>query len=214
MFGWFSKKNETSSPVKKAQVSPYDTDTKEAVRKWLNRFFSGEDVQDSFWMKVDEYKRANGHEPKVNDIIWGMLNERRLQYSKDGALGLARNKTLSMCTILELEERHSDRLQYAIELTLLDACGASNAGWGDGGPFRVNEAFIAPICAPLLAECAHNLKMTIDVLANEFISSGEKKLERYGKYRPALTAKEVWHLVADDVQENYSSGPKKSAPVG
>lgn len=201
LFGWiFSRKN---------RLDDYTEELREAVRKWLNRFFKGEDVQDDFWSRVRQYKTRNKSEPKVNDIIWGMLNDRRAFFFKEGMLGLYRNDTLAMCMLLDIENRQDGRFVHAIHLTTLDACGASNVPWGTsgGGPLRLNEAYIAPVCLPLLAECSRYLELNFEQVRDRFIQVAEELLASFGKYRPKLSGIEIWGRIQHEIRPLLEQEP-------
>lgn len=201
LFGWISSR--------KNRRDDYTEESREAVRKWLNRFFKGEDVQDDFWSRVRQFKTKNKSEPRVNDIIWGMLNDRRAVFFKEGMLGLYRNDTLAMCALLDMESRQDDRFVHAIHLTTLDACGAANVAWGTqgGGPLRLNEAYIAPVCLPLLAECAGHLELNFEQVRDRFIQVAEDLLASFGVHRPKLSGIEIWGRIQHEIQPLLEQEP-------
>lgn len=210
LFGWFSSKKQVPENSESATTYHYTHETREAVRKWLNRFFKGENVQDDFWQRVATYKNKNLHEPKVNDIIWGMLNERRAHFFQQGNLGFYRNDTMAMCVMLDLEGRSADQLEHAIHLITLDACGVANVdSWKEnGGPFRLKEAFIAPVCAPMLVGCARSLDLSFEALKIEFLAVSNKKLLAFGSHRPDISSEQIWNSVQLDIKNQFEQTPK------
>lgn len=201
LFDWLFKRPEPNG-VEITPVNEYPNETKEAVRKWLNRFYQDDGFQKDFWDAVCRSKLKNGFEPKVNDIIWGLLNEKRTLFFKQGNLGLYRNVTLGMCKLLELEDKQKELLTHIIQLITLDACGARNVGWEEafGGPFGLEEAFIPPISALMLVECAQRQGLSVDSLQEKFIELSGKQMDRLGRYCPEISAIEIWSLVEGDVE--------------
>lgn len=194
-------------PVSSNPADDYPEEVQEAVRKWLQRIFTGEDLRPEFWKAVNSFKATNGHEPVVNDIIWGLLNERRSLFFTDGKLGLYRNETLSMCSLLEIEGKEKSKFLHLVELTTLDACGAQNAGWDapGGGPLSLRGARIAPLCTSALAACGRELDMSIVDLEVEFVRQSEATLENFGKYRPKITGGKIWNKIKSDVAQAYEA---------
>lgn len=193
-------------------VSP-STETREEVRKWLNRFFKDGDQQEEFWARVNTYEAQNGHTPRANDIIWGMLNHRRSAFLSEGLFGLYRNETLSMYTLLDLEDRHDDLLMYASWVTALDGMGVTNSG-----KFDQKSAWISQICPSLISESGLLANRSLPDVQAEFLRHSEKLLEGFGITNPHYEAKRIWKLVETDVQKQFTHGtPKrrkrKSAPV-
>ena len=211
LFNWLFKRPEPKAE-EIASVSEYPNETKEVVRKWLNRFDQDVDFQKDFWDAVGEYKLKNGFEPKVNDIIWGLLNEKRTLYFKQGNMGLYRNATHGMCKLLEVEDKQHELLTHIIQFITLGACGARNVGWEEafGGPFSLEEAFIPPISAPMLVECAQRQGLSVDSLREKFIELSGKQLDQLGRYCPAISALEIWSLVEADVKRLSLEPLKKS----
>lgn len=188
-------------------------EAKEEVRKWLNRFFKDGDHQEDFWARVSTYEAQNGHMPRTNDIIWGMLNDRRSEFLSEGLFGLYRNETLSMYTLLDLEDRFDHLLIYASWVTALDGMGATNSG-----KFDPERAWIAPICPGLISESALLAHMSLADVQAEFLRHSESLLEGFRITNHSYEARRIWGLVEADVQSQFTHGlPKrrkrKPAPI-
>jgi hypothetical protein len=202
LFGKLFGRKASENVANSKNIEGYSTETTEAIRKWLDRFFKDRDAQTEFWEKVGVYKNENGHEPKVNDIIWGMLNDRRSKYFEQGNLGLYRNDTMAMCELLQIEGRFNDQFRLAVHLTVLDGCGASNVGWNSPeGVFREDEAIIASVCAPMLCSGAEGMGLSFDELKVKFLEVAQEFQDSFGKRKPMTPVDNIWLQVEGSLTE-------------
>lgn len=71
-------------------------------------------------------RKKFGKEPSENDVQWGLLNSKVLNYISTQQWGLCRNAKLSMGQILLSESKYRDALPIFIEVLYLDINGPMN----------------------------------------------------------------------------------------
>ena len=205
MFKWLRGEKQGSPPPE-----VYPQATREAVRRWINRFIKDGDPLPQFWYRVQLHHAQYGTPPEVNTVIRSILEDRRAEHFRRGQMGLVRNDTYSLSLLLEQEGRHRERLPLAIEVTTLDAAGASNVSWDEKfGGFNADLAFVAPVCPAMLADCAVELELTIDELRDCVINEADEYLSSLDWRRPAITGQDVWEQVADAVKISLTAPVKK-----
>jgi len=68
-----------------------------------------------------------GREPFENDIKWGILNKKLMEYAQNGDWGLYRNVRFEMAEILRQEMKFKDALRTYLEICYLDLNGPTNS---------------------------------------------------------------------------------------
>lgn len=179
MVGIF-KKSFKSSKLPPLKLSG---DKRNEVRKWLNHFFYSGSVEDEFWQAVEVYRGKNGYNPRVNDIIWGLLQKQRQEELKQGLLGPYSTTTMDMCKLLSGEDRYAECLFHASQFTYLHGVGASQINIGYENEFPacdLEQAFIGSTSAPFIGGCALELGLSLDDTKEIFIEAAQKQVDSLG----------------------------------
>lgn len=102
------------------------------------------------WEQYEAYRKSHPDYLKPNDIIWQMLNARKMDHLMSGDYGLARNEVLNMAKLLESEEKYTEALRHYIFVLYFDVSGCANGG-------RIEETDDL-IVAPGIVRSIYNLK--------------------------------------------------------
>ncbi|NOV02719.1 hypothetical protein [Paenibacillus planticolens] len=151
-----------------------------------------------------EFEKRKKAQPgySESDILWGLFNERSMDFAVKDDWGLYRNVRLSMGEHLMREKRYKGALDMLMEVTTLDVNGPSNGGYG--APFRPKDlGFTAPGVISYMLRLRDEEGMTKEEFKAAFlakveqISSGLKLL---------LSPQQAWSLLEKDIEKAESFG--------
>jgi len=117
-------------PVDRKKVLVTEKQKEEIDEQWDIYFMAREDTllskDPEFVEKRIELKKRFGREPLINDIKWGIYNDRILKFSSTMEWGLYRNNKLDMAQLLIKEGRLKEGLNFLLEVCYLDLNGPWN----------------------------------------------------------------------------------------
>lgn len=79
---------------------------------------------------------------KYRDRIWGYLNQRGLEHTKNGDFGMYRNCRLTMSEFVAAENKPKTAFRLLCEVVAYDLSGLSNERWND--PLSIRASFYFP----------------------------------------------------------------------
>ncbi len=108
-------------------------------------------VKNSMGFSLEEVKDVQERLPadissNPHDVLWGLLNSRKLKNCMDGNWGLYRNDLMAMGNLLYTEHRYYDCLPYFLSVFYIDVSGMGNGNTVD------DYKLLMPMCM------SHNLR--------------------------------------------------------
>lgn len=151
-----------------------------------------------------EFEKRKKAQPgySESDILWGLFNERSMDYAVKGDWGLYRNVRLSMGEHLMREKRYKGALDMFMEVTTLDVNGPSNGGYS--APFRPKDfGFTAPGVISYMLRLRDEEGITKEEFKGIFLAKAEQISS--GLKLP-LSPQQIWRLLEKDIEKAESFG--------
>lgn len=176
------------------------------VKKWVNRFFKDIGSVDRFWWAVGAYFAKNEHFPKVNDILWGMLNEDRSAQFSNGDFGMYGATTMSMSNLLHHEGRFKEMLLHACHFTALQCAGAQNGF--PKQPFNSSFSMVGSSCIPSIFHAASETGLDYNETKAKFLELSSEVYANFGADNPSKMGQEASAMIADELARFFKENPK------
>jgi hypothetical protein len=116
-------------------------------------------------------------EPSDDDVKWGMMNQRALQHTAEGNLGLCRNMYLTMADFLWRREKLKDALRLYLIVCAYDLNGAQNRGGTTAEMlqrfpvFDSTMATLAPVVVEDVRDLAKGLKYSSEDVRGAYLAA-------------------------------------------
>jgi hypothetical protein len=202
-----------------AYQQDFSLELRDDVRKWINRFLSFDEQHDQFWLAVRDLETEWVHLPFVNDAVWRVLNEERLDAFRRGRLGFYLIATWNMSCLVATEKKYPALLDLTAEHMLLEFLGVSN---GDGA--ALTKASFDERFGAINQNRVANLELSISQLGLErlgvqerFMHVGNRVFAAIEPVKPRETLEAIWIVIAAQIDwANQCSTPvrlRKTQPT-
>lgn len=197
----------------------FSPELRDEVRKWANRFVDFDAKSEQFWQSVCDLEKEFGYLPSVNDAVWRVLNEERLESFYQGKVGLYLNATWGMSCLAASEQKYSVLLDLTAEHMILEFLGASN-GNGTGltkASFDRRFSAINKNRITNLELSAKQMSLDQHDVKQRFMRSGGRVFSQVSEVAPNASLEEIWARISAEANwQATASKPvrlRKTQPV-
>lgn len=174
-----------------------------------NYFYIGLHNHQNWCISIYEYehkKNSFSFKPLFNDVVWGIFNDRNLEYTKKYNWGLVRNNISNMAELLFSENKKDNALLLYITVLYYDLSGLDN----NNILLDFDQLFIAPGLIKIILNLKeyYDEKLietlpfinqlpfsyfsidTFKIILHDLFSNNEIDLNNYKKYEQTINKKE------------------------
>ncbi len=185
----------------------FSPELRDEVRKWVNRFVDFEAKGEQFWQCVCDLEKEFGHLPSVNDAVWKVLNEERLESFHQGRVGFYLIATWGMSCLASTEQNYGVLLDLTFEQMILEFLGASN-GNGTGLTKASFDRRFSTINKNRIANLelsANQMALDQNDVKQRFMRIGDRVYSQVCEVAPNIPLEDIWITLSAEVNWQASA---------